>query len=171
MSVERVLFKFGGGVATALFHFVGRLFTPIKRHSPSPPKPKFNEAERMAGCRDVVMRFAVAYGHIARECMKREELEQLIDNGIAPQELSQELLRRIDAMPGVVLGVNTINSSVDASCFSVIAIATLSVNQAAAKQISFETWCFKISPRAGYRHHTRTGTLPRRSALHSRKPD
>jgi hypothetical protein len=37
--------------------------------------------------------------------MSREELERLIDNGIAPQELSAELHNRIAAMPGVVYNV------------------------------------------------------------------
>jgi hypothetical protein len=67
----------------------------------------------MAGCRDVVMQFAVAYGHIARECMTREELEAKIDSGIAPQDLSQELHGRIAVMPGIVLGVNTINPAIE----------------------------------------------------------
>ena len=67
----------------------------------------------MAGCRDVVVQFARVYGHIARECMSREELEAKIDNGIAPQDLADELYKRIDAMPGVVLGVNTMNPNIE----------------------------------------------------------
>jgi hypothetical protein len=68
----------------------------------TPPKTVTQEAERMAGCRDVVVQFARVYGHIAREVMSREELEEKIDSGIAPQDLTNELYRRIDATAGVV---------------------------------------------------------------------
>jgi hypothetical protein len=33
----------------------------------TPPKTVTQEAERMAGCRDVVVQFARVYGHIARD--------------------------------------------------------------------------------------------------------
>jgi hypothetical protein len=79
----------------------------------TPPKTVTQESERMAGCRDVVVQFARVYGHIARECMSREELEEKIDSGIAPQDLSDELYRRIDATAGVVLGVNTLNPAIE----------------------------------------------------------
>src|SRR5688572_18037312 len=71
------------------------------------------ESDRMAGCRDVVLQFARVYGHIARDCMSREELEEKIDSGISPQDLAQELRDRIAAFPGVVLGVNTINPAIE----------------------------------------------------------
>jgi hypothetical protein len=77
------------------------------------PKSATKETERMAGCRDVVVQFARVYGHIARECMSREELEAKIDSGIAPEELRAELFKRIDATPGVVLGANTINPTIE----------------------------------------------------------
>jgi hypothetical protein len=88
----------------------------IKSSNAGSPQPKpsvTQESERMAGCRDVVVQFARAYGHIARECMSREELEAKIDSGIAPQELAQELINRINAFPGVVLGVNTMNPDIE----------------------------------------------------------
>jgi hypothetical protein len=79
----------------------------------SKPNPSVTqESERMAGCRDVVLQFARVYGHIARDCMSREELEKLIDDGIAPQDLTNELYRRINAFPGIVLGVNTMNPDI-----------------------------------------------------------
>ena len=116
MSVERVLFNIGAGVATVIPRLLARIFIKMGNGSSRPvqtPKAILTEQERMAGCRDVVMQFAVAYGHIARECMTREELEAKIDSGIAPQALSQELLSRIAAMPGVILGVNTINPTIE----------------------------------------------------------
>ena len=106
MSVERGLFQFGVFTATVIPRLLARIFIKMGNGRSRPVKTSkgaLSEQERMAGCRDVVMRFAVGYGHIARECMTREELEAKIDSGIAPQELSDELLRRINAMPGVIL--------------------------------------------------------------------
>jgi hypothetical protein len=116
MSVERTLFQFGAGVATVIPRLLARFILKMGNGTRRPvktPKALLTEQERMAACRDVVMHFAVAYGHIARECMSREELEAKIDSGIAPQDLSAELHKRITAMPGVVLGVNTINPSIE----------------------------------------------------------
>src|SRR5207248_9168020 len=62
------------------------------------------EAERMAGCQQVVLEYADALGFIARECISRAELEKLIDGGIQPDDLSAEIQRRIDEKPGVMLG-------------------------------------------------------------------
>jgi hypothetical protein len=112
MSIERVLFRFGA----ALPGFLARLLLKMGTTRGSrvkTSKSALSEPARMAACRDVVMHFATAYGHIARECMTREELEAKIDSGIAPQDLSAELHKRITAMPGVVLGVNTINPSIE----------------------------------------------------------
>ena len=50
--------------------------------------------------------------HIARECMSREELEKKIDTGIQPQDLANELYRRIAACPGIVLGNHTFQPDV-----------------------------------------------------------
>ena len=62
------------------------------------------EARRMAGCREVVLQYAEALGFIARECISRDELEKLIDDGIDPDDLAKEIQRRIDVKPGVLLG-------------------------------------------------------------------
>jgi hypothetical protein len=62
------------------------------------------ENRRMAGCREVVMQYLEAAGYIAREAITRAELEQLIDKGIEPDALAREIQRRIDAIPGVMLG-------------------------------------------------------------------
>jgi hypothetical protein len=62
------------------------------------------EARRMAGCRQVVLDYAGALGFIARESISRDELEQLIVGGIAPNDLALEIQRRIDEKPGVMLG-------------------------------------------------------------------
>jgi hypothetical protein len=75
-------------------------------------QPKQTDAERIAGCRDVVLHFAHIHGHIARECMSREELEKKIDTGIQPQDLANELYRRIAACPGIVLGNHTFQPDV-----------------------------------------------------------
>jgi hypothetical protein len=116
MSVEQGLFQFGVWTATVIPRLLARLFIKMGNGTRRPvktPKAILTEQECMAGCRDVVMQFAVAYGHIARECMSREELEAKIDSGIAPQDLSAELHGRIAVMPGIVLGVNTINPAIE----------------------------------------------------------
>ena len=85
MSVERGLFQFGVFIATVIPRLLACCFIKMGNGRTRPvktPKATLNEQERMAGCRDVVMQFAVAYGHIARECMTREELEAKIDSGI-----------------------------------------------------------------------------------------
>src|SRR5215831_1632119 len=47
-----------------------------------------DETRRMAGCRQVVTDYIEALGFIARECISRDELEELIDNGIEPDALA-----------------------------------------------------------------------------------
>jgi hypothetical protein len=76
--------------------------------SKKPTKAEIAEQEenrRLAGCQEVVVNYANALGYIARECMSREELAEKIDNGIQPEELRQELNKRIREVPGIVLGV------------------------------------------------------------------
>jgi hypothetical protein len=116
MSVERVLFQFGAGLATFLPRLLAHLFVPTRSGGSrrvKTAKSKLTEQERLAGCRDAVIYFTTAYGHIVRECMTREELEREIDNGTHPQDLAQELHRRMAAMPGVLLGVNTLYPNVE----------------------------------------------------------
>jgi len=76
---------------------------PIKQ-SPAVPNAQVSEAERQAGCKQIALSYATHLGYIARECMSREEVERLIDGGIAPQDLANELATRIDECPGIILG-------------------------------------------------------------------
>src|SRR5919199_848531 len=96
--VFKAMLRLAAGIAAVLT----RLFTHAAiAHSNAVARPRktsrteTQETERLAGCRDVVLQFARVYGHIAREVMSREELEAKIDAGIAPEELSAELFRRI----------------------------------------------------------------------------
>ena len=74
--------------------------------------------------------------HIARECMSREELEKKIDTGIQPQDLANELYRRIAACPELCLAIIRFSRTYKSSCLSLSATATciLSVNREAGKQ-------------------------------------
>lgn len=63
-----------------------------------------DENARMAGCREVVLSYANHLGYIAREVITRAELDRLIESGIAPQTLADEIETRIDEYPGVILG-------------------------------------------------------------------
>ena len=62
------------------------------------------ERERIKECGEVVLFYANYLGYIARECISRDELEELIDDGITPEELSSEIASRIDGMDGILLG-------------------------------------------------------------------
>ena len=46
-----------------------------------PKRTREQEARRMAGCKQVVLDYADGLGFIARECISRDELEQLITDG------------------------------------------------------------------------------------------
>jgi len=113
-QVFKAMLQMGLLLVNIVVSLIARLLVSTGNTTRPPAKPSVTqESERMAGCRDVVVQFARVYGHIARECMSREELEAKIDNGIAPQELADELYKRIAAMPGVVLGVNTMNPDIE----------------------------------------------------------
>jgi hypothetical protein len=73
---------------------------PSKKHVLS----ESAERERMAGCRTVVLEFANTFGTIAREAITRKELEELIDKGISPEDLTATIYGRIQDMPGLILG-------------------------------------------------------------------
>jgi hypothetical protein len=53
-----------------------------------------------------VTQFNRTLGFIASEAISRPELEDLINQGIDPQDLISEIYRRIDKVPGIVLGKN-----------------------------------------------------------------
>jgi Type IV secretion-system coupling protein DNA-binding domain len=119
-SALAAVFKAMLSLAAGIAGLVTRLFThaAIARSNASARPRKTSrtdtqETERLAGCRDVVLQFARVYGHIAREGMSRTELEALIDSGMTPQELTRELFQRIEATPGIVLGVNSINPTIE----------------------------------------------------------
>jgi Type IV secretion-system coupling protein DNA-binding domain len=119
-SALAAVFKAMLSLAAGIAGLVTRLFTHAAiARSNAPARPRktsrtdTQETERLAGCRDVVLQFARIYGHIAREGMSRTELEALIDSGITPQELTRELFQRIEATPGIVLGVNSINPTIE----------------------------------------------------------
>jgi hypothetical protein len=104
---------FSGFLLRLQLRLIGRLFmggvsvgSRAMAHSRgSRPNPSETaESRRLAGCRQVVLDYADALGFIARECINRDELAELIDNGIEPDDLSAEIQRRIDAKPGVMLG-------------------------------------------------------------------
>jgi hypothetical protein len=96
----------------SFFFFCIRIFYRLTRKTvssigaPSAKKTRSAEQERqrLAGCRTVVLGFAEAFGTIARECITRQELEELIDNGISPEDLKATIYGRMCDSPGLVLG-------------------------------------------------------------------
>lgn len=62
------------------------------------------EKKRIEQCGEVVLFFANHLGYIAKECITRNELEELIDSGIEADELANEIWSRIEDKKGIVLG-------------------------------------------------------------------
>jgi len=67
-------------------------------------KAEVAERKRVEECGEVVLFFANHLGYIARQCISRDELEELIDDGISPEELSAEIMNRIEDTDGITLG-------------------------------------------------------------------
>ena len=96
----------------SLFSFAVRIIYKLTRktvHSIGAPSSKqmrseTEERQRLAGCRSVVLLFAQCFGTIAREAISRDELEQLIDSGISPQDLTATIYSRMSDTPGLLLG-------------------------------------------------------------------
>ena len=76
------------------------------RHEEERRKAEAEAAEkrRLKECAEVVFFYANNFGYIARQCISRDELGELIDDGISPEELSEEIADRINATEGIVLG-------------------------------------------------------------------
>jgi len=62
------------------------------------------ERKRIEECGNVVLFYANHLGYIARQCISRDELEELIDAGITPDDLSDEISVRMNEVPGIRLG-------------------------------------------------------------------
>src|SRR5262249_22595610 len=108
MSLESFLYNFGAFTARSMVYLfsrsAGKMNEVSTRSRPVPQTQTTDDNRRLAGCRQVVMEYLDLFGYIARECITREELERLIDNGIEPQDLAAEIQSRIDAKPGIMLG-------------------------------------------------------------------
>lgn len=62
------------------------------------------EKERIEECGNVVLFYANHFGYIARHCISRDELEELIDSGITSEDLSSEIINRMNGIEGICLG-------------------------------------------------------------------
>ena len=71
----------GGIVGTIIYRKTKRRAEEARR------KAESAERKRVQECGEVVLFFANHFGYIARECISRDELEELIDSGISPEEL------------------------------------------------------------------------------------
>jgi len=68
------------------------------------------ERRRVNKCGEVVRYFANDFGYLARQCIRRDELEQLIDSGISPEDLAAEIQRRMDEQPGLIVGYQPVDN-------------------------------------------------------------
>lgn len=71
------------------------------------------ERKRIEACGQVVLSFANRMGYIARTCISKEEIGNLIDGGISPDRLAHTIGNRIDSVDGLVLGYHPGASGVD----------------------------------------------------------
>lgn len=69
------------------------------------------ERRRIEECGEVVLYFANHLGYIARSCISRSELADLIDSGISPDDLADRIARRISEVDGLVLGYQQLGST------------------------------------------------------------
>ena len=93
----------GGFFAILLWTLV--IFGPItfivykvtkNRREKERQQAKTAERKRIEGCGNVVLFYANHLGYIARQCISRDELEELINAGITPDDLSDEISVRIN---------------------------------------------------------------------------
>jgi hypothetical protein len=110
-QVTRIMFHIGliiGDGLNALFR--AALRRGNRTRIPRPVRQKqqqiANTHEREEQYRQIVTQFNRTLGFIASEAISRAELEDLINQGIDPQDLISEIYRRIDKVPGIVLGKN-----------------------------------------------------------------
>jgi len=90
------------------------LVIPFRQSNTSPgeqtkiTKLHQDENNRMAGCREVVLGYANHLGYIAREVTTCAEIERLIDSGISPQTLADDIQNRITNIPVSFSGTNPV---------------------------------------------------------------
>jgi hypothetical protein len=65
---------------------------------------KRQERLRVEACGETVLFFANNLGYIARSVISKDEISQLIDNGISPEELATTIAKRIEQAEGLILG-------------------------------------------------------------------
>ena len=81
--------------------WLGRIHATRPDHTNQHPTA---EERRLEECGQVVLFFSNHLGYIAKSCISREELEQLIDQGVEADDLAREIVRRIEAQEGLLLG-------------------------------------------------------------------
>ena len=88
--------------------FIRTMKALFRVRSPKHIKPSLSEADevsRVAGCKQVVLEFAEAFGYIARNVIDKKELEDKIyTEKVTSEELAGEIHKRIAEVPGIHLG-------------------------------------------------------------------
>lgn len=69
------------------------------------------EQRRLEGCGEVVRFFHNYLGYIAKEAIRRDELEALVDAGATGEDLAKEICLRIAEKDGIVLGYQTLDGA------------------------------------------------------------
>ncbi len=69
------------------------------------------ERRRVEECGAVVLFFANHFGELARAVIRREEIADLIDAGIAPEHLASEIYERMEEADGLLLGYQSVGDA------------------------------------------------------------
>ncbi len=69
------------------------------------------ERERLKQCGEVVLFFANHLGYIARQVIRRDELDAMIDSGMSAHDLGTEIGRRVNEAEGLVLGYQALGDA------------------------------------------------------------
>ena len=98
-----VIFLFWIGIAVVAF-VVYKAKKERERQQEIERQHERTEKKRLEECDEVVLFFHNYLGYIAKECIRRDELENLIDEGYTAEELADEIGGRIAEKDGLVLG-------------------------------------------------------------------
>ena len=98
-----VIFLFWIGIAVVAF-MVYKSRKERERQQEIERQHERAEKKRLEECDEVVLFFHNYLGYIAKECIRRDELEDLIDEGYTAEELADEIGGRIAENDGLVLG-------------------------------------------------------------------
>jgi len=98
-----------GGIVILVLHKNRKSAEAQKRKTER--QKQAEERKRLEACAEVVSFFSNNLGYIAKQCITRDELEELIDGGSTAEELSYEIAEKILERDGIILGYHNFGSN------------------------------------------------------------